>query len=75
MITLEVVVLALVHIALLVVMGSTLVSIMNNDIKFTDDPRLTWDSAAAKRAMVKGGVCFVAFCAYLFLITTFKFIG
>jgi hypothetical protein len=75
MVTLEVIALALAHIALLIVMGSTLVSIMNNDIKFTDDPGLTWDTAAAKRAVVKGCVCFVAFCAYLFMITTFKFLG
>lgn len=75
MITIEVVILALAHIGLLVVMGSTLVSIMSSDIKFTDDPALTWDKAAAKRALVKAGVCFVAFCVYLFMITTFKFIG
>jgi hypothetical protein len=75
MVTLAVIGLALAHIALLVVMGSTLVSIMNNDIKFTDEAHLTWVKAAAKRVMVKGCVCFVAFCAYLFMITTFKFIG
>ena len=75
MVTIRVVVYALIYIGLLVVMGSTLVSIMSSDIKFTDDPTLTWDKEAAKRALVKAGVCFVAFCVYLFMITTFKFIG
>ena len=74
MVTIKVVVYALIYIALLVVMGSTLVSIMSSDIKFTDETSLTWDKAAAKRAVVKGCVCFIAFCAYLFMITNFKFI-
>jgi hypothetical protein len=73
-VTIKVIVFALIYIALLVVMGSMLVSIMSNDIKFTDDSGLTWDSAAAKRAVVKGCVCFVAFCAYLCMIVFFKFI-
>lgn|GEM_PF-2877718 len=75
MVTIQVIVFALIYIALLVLMGSMLVSIMTSDIKFTDDPALTWDRAAAKRAVVKGCIGFVAFCAYLFMVINFKFLG
>jgi hypothetical protein len=74
-ITLKVVVLALVYIALLVVMGGTLVSIMSSDVRFTDEVGLTWHKGAASRAAVKATICFLAFCAYLYMIINFKFVG
>ncbi|MGD2062210.1 MAG: hypothetical protein PVF51_01365 [Nitrospirota bacterium] len=75
MVTIKVVVLALIYIALLVVMGSTLVSIMSSDVKFTDETGLTWHKGAASRAGVKAVICFLAFCAYLFMIINFKFVA
>jgi hypothetical protein len=74
-VTIKVVLLALIYVTLLVVMGSTLVSIMSSDVKFTDDSGLTWDKGAAVRATVKGLVCFLAFCGYLFMVINFKFLG
>lgn len=74
MITLKVIILALIHISLLLVMGSALVGIMNSDVEFTDG-ELNWSPTAVKRAMVKGLVFLVAFAAYLYMITQYKFIG
>jgi len=74
-VTIKVVILALIYITLLVVMGSTLVSIMSGDVKFTDEAGFTWDKGAALRATVKGLVCFLAFCGYLFMVINFKFLG
>jgi hypothetical protein len=74
-VTIKVVLLALVYIGLLVVMGITLVGIMSNDVQFTDEKGFTWHKGAAKRAMAKGAICFVAFCAYLFMVINFKFLG
>ena len=74
MLSIRVVITALVYIGLLIVMATSLVGIMNNDVKFTDETGFTWNAGAAKRAAVKGLVCFVAFVVYLVVIINFKFL-
>lgn len=74
MVTLAVVILALVYVALLLIMGLSLVSIMNEDVEFTDDGKITWDAVAFKRMAIKGAIFGAAFIAYFLMIYNFKFI-
>lgn len=75
MIVFKLITLSLVYIALLVIMGSILVSIMTDDVSFTDEPKFTWDSVALGRVAVKGAIFFAAFVAYFLMIYNFKFLG
>lgn len=74
MVALTVVALALVYVALLLVMGLSLVSIMNEDVEFTDDGKVTWDAAAFRRMAIKGAIFGSAFIVYFLMIYNFKFI-
>jgi len=74
MVALTVVALALVYVALLLVMGLSLVSIMNEDVEFTDDGKVTWDVVAFKRMAIKIAIFGAAFIAYFLMIYNFKFV-
>ena len=71
----HVILLALVHIGLLVVMSVSAVSILNDDIRFTDDGTFSIDRATVKRIAIKLGIFFVGIVGYIFMLWTFKFIG
>ncbi len=73
-ITLTVVELAVVYIALLLSMGITAVSIVNDDIEFTDEPTVTMDKKALKRIIIKGMIFLASMIIYIFMIIHFKFI-
>lgn len=75
MIVLEIIALALVYISLLVIMGSTLVSIMTDDVSFTDESKFSWDIAAFRRVAIKGAIFCVSFVVYFLMIYNFKFLG
>ncbi len=75
MITVKVIILALVYISLLIIMGSTLVSIMTDDVSFTDESKFTWDRVALGRVVMKGAIFFVAFVVYFVMIYNFKFLA
>ncbi len=74
MVALKVVIYSLIYIVLLVVMGMSLVTMMSQDIQFTDDSKIRWDQVAFKRAAIKGAIFLVAFVAYFLMIYNFKFI-
>lgn len=74
MVALTVVILAIIYVVLLVVMGLSLVSIMSEDVQFTDDRKIAWDQIAFKRAVIKGAIFSAAFLAYFLMILNFKFI-
>jgi len=74
-ITLKITVIALIYIVLLIIMGSALVSIMSDDVSFTDEQKFTWDRVAFGRVAVKGVIFFAAFIGYFLMIYNFKFLG
>ena len=74
MVALIVVVLALIYVALLMIMGLSLVSIMSEDVEFTEEGKLEWDTVAFKRIAIKGAIFGVAFLTYFLMIYNFKFI-
>jgi len=71
----KIIILALVYISLLIIMGSALVSIMTDDVSFTDEPKFTLDSVALGRVAFKGAIFLLAFVAYFLMIYNFKFLG